>query len=282
MKKDVLFCSYNRLWICVMGLTGAFLVAVTRHSWRVEYNYPEVKRIMGRYLIIVPTLIVILAMVSYFKTLKEKKSPSLLQFILLFSASLVLLFVSYNLIINGGFQEFTGVKLTDAFINWKGSMDGYRIKLLKSSYLLISLMMTAILIIVKKGIELNRCKWVFSTLLCVFAFMQLSGFGKYYSMINNRAAKTSEFAVVLGSKMWDSVEDEINLYIDIDKELNHSVLKQSLQFAFPTKEINIVNEKNNSEELFVITNEKQCYEDAFMVDDFFWEKEYYVVYCING
>ena len=39
------FCSYNRLWTMVCGSAAAFFVAVTRHSWRAYYNYPEFEKI---------------------------------------------------------------------------------------------------------------------------------------------------------------------------------------------------------------------------------------------
>lgn len=51
----------------VCGSAAAFFVAVTRHSWRAYYNYPEFEKIKGRYLIYFPTLFVILGVVVLFK-----------------------------------------------------------------------------------------------------------------------------------------------------------------------------------------------------------------------
>lgn len=59
-----LFGPYNRLLLTCYGFSGALLVAVSRHTWRAFYNYPEVTRLKGRYIIYIPVLLLLLAMVS--------------------------------------------------------------------------------------------------------------------------------------------------------------------------------------------------------------------------
>ena len=62
-----IYSMYNQLWVIVFGLAGAFFVAVTRHSWRAYYNYPEFIKVKGRYIIYFPVLFVILGAVVLFQ-----------------------------------------------------------------------------------------------------------------------------------------------------------------------------------------------------------------------
>ncbi len=64
--RTKIFSAYNQLWVTVCGLAGAIFVAVTRHSWRAYYNYPEFTKIKGRYVIYFTVLFVILGAVVMF------------------------------------------------------------------------------------------------------------------------------------------------------------------------------------------------------------------------
>lgn len=66
VKRGKLFSAYNQLWVMVCGLAGAVFVAVTRHTWRAWYNYPEFTKIKGRYVIYFSVLFVILGVVVLF------------------------------------------------------------------------------------------------------------------------------------------------------------------------------------------------------------------------
>ncbi len=66
--RTKIFSAYNQLWVTVCGLAGAIFVAVTRHSWRAYYNYPEFTKIKGRYVIYFTVLFVILGAVVMFHT----------------------------------------------------------------------------------------------------------------------------------------------------------------------------------------------------------------------
>lgn len=123
---------YNQFWLLIFGLAGAFFVAVTRHSWRASYNYPDFARIMGRYLIFFPLLFILLTFVTW----EKKKTPALrLPTIVLSLVSLLLLVTAYIFDIQGILYPGT----SEQFLNFKGSMEGYKYVLLGIPFLLIVL-----------------------------------------------------------------------------------------------------------------------------------------------
>ncbi len=70
--KGKIFSLYNRMIVLVVLLSGAFGVAVIRHSWRAYYNVAVKQRIMGRYLIYFIALFIIAAVVTYELVDREK------------------------------------------------------------------------------------------------------------------------------------------------------------------------------------------------------------------
>lgn len=52
-----------RLEILILGMAGMNLFATVRHSWRSEYNYPNIQYIIGRYLIYTVILLIILTVI---------------------------------------------------------------------------------------------------------------------------------------------------------------------------------------------------------------------------
>lgn len=64
LKRGRLFCAYNRLVLTVYGFSGMLLVAVSRHSWKAFYNYPDFTKMKGRYIMYIPLFCVILAMAA--------------------------------------------------------------------------------------------------------------------------------------------------------------------------------------------------------------------------
>lgn len=80
-----LFGPYNRLLLTCYGFAGALLVAVSRHSWRAYYNYPEFVKLKGRYLMYLPALLILLAMVAAFAkkiTFKRKWTQFVVMFVI--------------------------------------------------------------------------------------------------------------------------------------------------------------------------------------------------------
>ncbi len=52
--------KYTKITVLFVGITIMLLVAASRHSWRSEYNYPQISYILGRYVLYISALWIIL------------------------------------------------------------------------------------------------------------------------------------------------------------------------------------------------------------------------------
>ena len=92
----------EKRWLTLFALVaGAFLIAVTRHSWRAYYNLEMPVRIMGRYLVYLPVLSIICAFFAFERQRKsaQKSSGARIAISSLIAAGLVL--VSYWMLVSG-------------------------------------------------------------------------------------------------------------------------------------------------------------------------------------
>jgi hypothetical protein len=140
LDRKKLTGRYNQLWVLIAGLSGAFFVAVTRHSFRVAYNWPVFSRIMGRYLMCFPILFILLAFVTKYGEDGEKDAASgnvrLTGILSIFS--IVLASLSYIADIGQiGGALYQGS--AEQFLNFKGAMEGYKYVMYRVPYLLVGI-----------------------------------------------------------------------------------------------------------------------------------------------
>lgn len=145
-------------WMVFVGLlVASYGAAVVRHSWRAYYNADLISKIMGRYLIFFSPLFLLTAFITFSEIYPKHRQPfieilarSLLSFVFVLFACLVLI---ANVV-------FSTDKLLLKSI---GSIDGYYVKLLGCSYLLIIGVLYLIFAIAQ--IQNWRRTWLAGTIL---------------------------------------------------------------------------------------------------------------------
>ncbi len=94
--------ALQRWIVVVLLITGMILVACTRHSWRVPYNYPEPAKIQGRYLLYLGPLFFITA-IAVLKHSADALKMTFKKFVLLETVSLGLPLLAYAILYRGLF-----------------------------------------------------------------------------------------------------------------------------------------------------------------------------------
>ena len=117
----------NRWWIALIVILFVFLVACIRHSWRAWYNYPDPKKVQGRYILYFGPLFLITAILSIKELVRTKKKTILLILILLLS---IALFIFSYLVLFEGFiylDQALGISVSSPY--------GYLLLGLKENYI---------------------------------------------------------------------------------------------------------------------------------------------------
>ena len=88
----------NRWWIALAIIVFCFLVPSIRHSWRVEYNYPDPVKLQGRYILYFGPLFLVSAL-GYIR--KVTRDTELVKKLLLFLLSAGLMAFGYAILFEG-------------------------------------------------------------------------------------------------------------------------------------------------------------------------------------
>ncbi len=174
---------YNQLWFMIAGLSGSFLAAVTRHSWRVSYNWPKFTRIMGRYLLYFPLLYILLTFVVW----SREKKVSLKREIIIIMFSIPLIILCYYAEIG---RTWLHSGANSIFLNFKGAMEGYKFVLLEHKFLAGGILILLVMHLFR------HTKWKQYCFLVLFVCMLLyesAGMERYIETMNEyREKKDSE------------------------------------------------------------------------------------------
>lgn len=271
---------YNQIWVMIVGLTGAFFVAVTRHSWRVAYNWPDFARIMGRYLICFPVLYILLTFITWEKQKKalgaNEQTPNgkkLVASIVLGILSAVFIVFSYVADISGVLYPGT----SEQFLNFKGAMEGYKFVVLGVPYLILGLVIMLIIQFVR------HTKWQKYSVLVLFIgvlVFELIGMDKYVDRMNRfRESKDSaaitEMNAMLTAEFPDSmltlerVENPVPLYFDVSKDaVGYSWELRCMKFFCTYYYVDINKDFSEIEEgstYYVVTETPEKYEASDIV-----------------
>lgn len=179
IKKEERFGSYNQLWFCMVGLMGMLVIAATRHSWKVYYNYPEFTKMKGRYVIYISVLAAILATVALFKKKVEFKHKWC-NILFCYIIPVGTLLAAYLVEIAGRTSISVG-----SLIDMYDSMDGRRImyggKVFFAVAVLSMILIQAVYDFGKKKVQ-QHLAVIF--LFCIVG-TELIGAGKYYDKIRS-------------------------------------------------------------------------------------------------
>lgn len=210
----------SRLQIAVFLITIAVFFAVTRHSWRASYNFPEINRIMGRYLIYFPFMFFLVSFAEiniYSKYQKDFKK--LLLFCLISS---ILIIIGYSVIF---YDAIVKIDL-NGFLTDRGSIDGYQIWRLGPYWLLFALGGISITILIMYKRKTISFITVFATVL----LMQISGIISYRGVLERHTVYSRPVAALKAM----GIEDNFSIYLDESITLvssrNFRNVRQSLAF----------------------------------------------------
>jgi|GEM_PF-3321220 len=140
--KERALNAYTRFFWLTVLLSGGLWAAMSRHSWRAAYNYPEPLRIMGRYAIYFGALYIVLALLTLagWERIERVARPGALTHVAFKQAALTLLLpvalvvVSYLTVLGDWVLPITERMITD-----RGAVDAYRIQLMGAWFWVIAL-----------------------------------------------------------------------------------------------------------------------------------------------
>ena len=278
LQVKKLFCSYNRLWVMVCGLAAAFFVAVTRHSWRANYNYPVFEKIKGRYLIYFPVLFVLLGAVVLFreKPVFRKKWFNLLATYLL----------PAGMMIFGYLVDIEGLlyPVGNTFIGSIESTDGQKIKLVGIAYVIV----TAAFVMVYQAIhDFAAEKWkrwlpmVFGLGLLLVEVWGMAPYLAFLQRRNDQQNQTNNrYAAELRQTLLEmDLPEGTQIYAENMPDFTY-VLRSLAFYGVDHVTMTQIPAKITNEEYYVFTDDKALYADTMEEEEeavFHWDDgEYYL------
>lgn len=253
------FCSYNRLWTMVCGSAAAFFVAVTRHSWRAYYNYPEFEKIKGRYLIYFPTLFVILGVVVLFKEkpVFKKKWFNILATYLL----------PVGLIVAGYLIDVTGIACTlkSTFIGSIESTDGQKVKLIGNAFpVIVSLFVLyyQYLMDFAKEARKRMLPLVFAAGLLLIEIWGMPSYLSFLIGVNDKQNSTNNRYAEELTETLKNLDLTEQTYILAEKIPQYKYIGRYLIFQ-EMDQISLVQKKENVPDAsyYILTKDKDAYAD---------------------
>ncbi|MDI6026706.1 glycosyltransferase family 39 protein [Corticibacterium sp. UT-5YL-CI-8] len=159
----------NRLAIGALLLLAFFAMAVTRHSWRAAYNFPDMQRLMGRYLVCLPFMFALVAAVEA-RRLDAVKSG--LRWAATFVLpSVVLMGAAYLIVFQNGAID------PERFMTRRGAIDGQIIKDIGPE---VWLCLVALGFIALSAVASLRPKFLFETIVGLTLLSGISGAYAYH------------------------------------------------------------------------------------------------------
>ncbi|MDO5424152.1 MAG: glycosyltransferase family 39 protein [Eubacteriales bacterium] len=278
LKK--LFCSYNRLWVVVCGLAAAFFVAVTRHSWRANYNYPDFEKIKGRYLIYFPILFVLLGTVVLFRE-KPKFKKKWFNILVTYLLPVGMIIGAYLIDIEG-----VAYPLQSTFIGSIESTDGQKIKLIGPAFVVIVslfLLYYQYLYDFAKEARKKNLTLIFGVGILLIEIWGMTAYLSYLKGVNDKQNQTNNR---YAAELRDTVE-ELDLpegtYIYAASMPQFTYVSRAFTF-WQIDEVNLVKKKSSVpediSEYYVITDETEEFAEITeeVIEVYDWkDKEYYLL-----
>lgn len=201
-EPDITFIS------TILSLSICYILLATQHSWGAKYNYPEVRYILGRYLIHMSPLLVIFSIFSYEKLLNFKNNTN---FILFFSIiiGVVLITFSNQILFNKLFFNLPPYFAQSVF----NSTDSYFFYLTSINYLLLISIFPILLLYFRS--KKNK-KMVLSLAFLPYIFIQLSIQPRFIKIMN----ETRQWGIhgkhikLVAENIIKNRNNEINFYTD--------------------------------------------------------------------
>lgn len=264
IKKNERLSCYNQLWFLLMGLIGMLVIASTRHSWRVYYNYPEFTKMKGRYVIYVTVLAAILATVTMFYKKVEFKHKWC-NILACYIIPLGVLLVAYLVEIAGK----TPISV-NTLIDMYDSIDGRRIYYGgKIFFAVAAVSMIGIQAVYDFGKEKLKVYLPVVFGVCIVV-TELMGAGEYYEKVKSANITAVETGLI--KYEWDIIEDlkAINTGEKTVVYMEEGVRRRDLiewipKFARLTNFTMTENQsKISADTYYVLTIEPEKYEDVLL------------------
>ncbi|MBQ2801067.1 MAG: glycosyltransferase family 39 protein [Lachnospiraceae bacterium] len=276
--------QYNRLFFLIWGLLGINFVAVVRHSWRANYNYPVFERIKGRYVLYFPILFAILAIVALYNrrvVIKNKVINILVTYLLPCAAVIV----SYGIVAKGWFFNLNPTE----FLGSIQAIDGIRAVQAGYKYVAVALIFS---IVAQAVYDFGILKSgnLKSTIMIVGACLivaESAGTTDGWKHIKELQANEDNGTVLYGTRLVETLEKMPydtagKYYVYSDNLVNFNFLKRLIRFE--NKNDVIFSNKVKSmegENIYVYTKEPEKYIDYFIenIAGFEYQQEkYYLLY----
>lgn len=278
-------CSrYNRLWFLVWGLLAINFVAVVRHSWRANYNYPVFERIKGRYLLYFPMLFAVLAVITLYHrrvVIKNKVVNILLTYIM----PCIAVIVSYGIVAKGWFFNLDAA----TFLGSIEAIDGIRAVEAGYKYVVIALLFSMIAQVIYDFVDVPLGKLKYGMLMvgvCI-VIAESAGATDGWRAIQEVKEEEDSGVVLCGTKLVEAFEqmpyDENGIYyVYADAPNLYRFLNQYTRYETNGKVV--FSKKADSmrgENVYVYTKQPEKYVDYFIenIAQFeFKEENYYLLY----
>lgn len=279
-----LWSRYNRLWFLVWGLLAINFVAVVRHSWRANYNYPVFERIKGRYLLYFPMLFAILAVITLYHrrvVIKNKVVNILLTYVVPCAAVIV----SYGIVAKGWFFDLNAT----VFLGSIEAIDGIRAVQAGYKYVVIVLIFALIAQAIYDFADAGCGKLKYGILMvgACLVVAESAGATDGWNRIKELQANEDNGIVLCGTRLMEAFEKmpydtDGKYYVYADDQANYRFLNQLTRYE--TNGTVIFSKKLSSmegENVYIYTKEPEKYVDCFIenIAQFEYQEEnYYLLY----
>ena len=280
-KGKTLYCAYNRLWVMVFGLAAAFFVAVTRHSWRAYYNFPEFEKIKGRYLIYFPILFVILGIVVLFKQKPKFKHA----WVNLLGTYLLPVFM----IVLGYFIDIKGLlyPLQSTFIGSIESSDGQKVKFMGMAFIAV---IPLFILLYQYVYDFAKEKWqkslfaVFAAGLLAVEIWGMPAYLDYMQGVDEKQNNTNNrYAQELMATL-EMLEGPDTRYIYAENMPQFTFISRTLDF-WQTENVVLTKDLNNIKgtPYYIFTDQVEKYADIEIrkVMNYNWKDQMYYLIEVN-
>lgn len=279
LKKKKWFCAYNRLWVMVCGLAAAFFVAVTRHSWRAYYNYPEFAKIKGRYLIYFPILFVILGAVVLFQK-KPRFKHAWINVAATYVLPAAMIVGAYLVDIQGVLYPLHPTK----FIGSIESTDGQKIKLVGAAFMVV---LPLFIWIFQFLYDFSREKWrkyLFPVFAAGLLLTEIWGMRPYMQYLEEVDADHRDTNYKYADEFVEAIQgigQEGTIYVYVDKMPQYTYISRYADF-WQVKNLTLTDQMEaiGSGTYYVFTNKLDKYKDVMteQTAEFTWaDKTYYLI-----
>lgn len=272
--KKKIVSSYNQLWVMVCGLSAAIFTAVTRHSWRAYYNYPEFIKLKGRYVIYITVLFVILGAVALFykKPQFKRRWANLLLTYALPAAAVAL---AWNVEVGQTFG-----KLADSFIDTFECVDMRRIFFCGTAFVFVVPFCSWIFQYLYDFAGEKKRKYLPAAFAAVLLLTELWGAPAYLGKVSADHAdyrdKFPRYAAELAETLKELPGEKKKTYILAENVPNQNLMELTPDFyhverTVLTDDVEAIKNKH----YYVLTDTPDAYPDMRQVESYHWEGRVY-------